>query len=80
MDYEKAYKEALERARELSIDGYLDAIAIDELFPELEESEDERVRKGLVKAVSGTLEGNKLFGTDVTREEALAWLEKQGKL
>ncbi len=45
MDYEKAYKEALERARELSIDGYLDAIAIDELFPELAQSEDEEIKE-----------------------------------
>jgi hypothetical protein len=40
---------------------------------------DERIRKGLIHAVSGTLKGNTLFGTDVTREEALSWLEKQGK-
>lgn len=53
--------------------------ALETLHPELKESEDERVRKGLITAVSGTLEGNKLFGTDVTREEALAWLEKQGE-
>ena len=44
-----------------------------------QESEDERIRKALVKAVSGTLKGNKLFGTDITREEALAWLEKQAQ-
>ena len=49
------------------------------LFPELKESEDERIRKGLIKAVSRTFEGNKLYGTDVTREEALAWLEKKGR-
>ena len=44
-----------------------------------QESLDERIRKALVKAVSGTLKGNKLFGTDVTREEALAWLERQAQ-
>jgi hypothetical protein len=53
--------------------------ALETLHPELRESIDERVRKGLITAVSGTLGGNKLFGTDVTREEALAWLEKQGQ-
>lgn len=53
--------------------------AVYAIFPELRESTDERVRKGLITAVSGTLGGNKLYGTDVTREEALTWLEKQGQ-
>jgi hypothetical protein len=30
-----------------------------------------------MKAVAETDGGNKLYGSDVTREEALAWLEKQ---
>ena len=41
------------------------------------ESEDERIRKGLITAVSRIFEGHKLYDTDVTREEALVWLEKQ---
>lgn len=53
--------------------------ALETLHPELRESIDEKVRKGLITAVSGTPGGNKLFGTDVTREEALTWLEKQGQ-
>ena len=40
-------------------------------------SEDERIRKALITAVSGTFNGNTLWHTDVTREKALAWLEKQ---
>lgn len=51
--------------------------ALETLHPEFKESEDERVRKGLMKAVAETDGGNKLYGSDVTREEALAWLEKQ---
>ena len=43
--YEKKYNESLERARKLSVDGYLDAIAVEEIFPELAESEDERMCK-----------------------------------
>jgi hypothetical protein len=77
--YEKKYKEAQKWIEsiysELSHEQQMEAEAF---FPELKESENERVRKGLVKAVSGTFEGSKLYGTDVTREEALAWLEKQG--
>lgn len=84
------YKETLERAKEqlkkAKVFDYKEGqIAHDiretvyAIFPELKESEDERIRKALIKAVSGTFKGNKLFGTDVTREEALAWLEKQGE-
>lgn len=76
MDYEKAYKEALERARELSIDGYLDAIAIDELFPELAQSEDEKIKEYLVSFIK--MES----GVNLSPDDAgkiLAWLEKKGE-
>ena len=79
MDYEKAYKEALERARELSIDGYLDAIAIDELFPELAESEDEKIRKWLLNFVQGLPdEGLDFKFYNLNKEQVITWLEKQG--
>lgn len=76
--YEQKYKDALDWMRSL-YDGLHGATKEDaeHYFPELTESEDERVRKGLITAVSGIIEGSKLFGTDVTREEALTWLEKQ---
>ena len=78
MDYEQKYKEALGWMRSV-YDGLHGATKEDaeHYFPELKESEDERIRKGLIKAVSRIFEGKKLFDTDVTREEALAWLEKQ---
>lgn len=81
MNYEKKYFDALERASKLRVQNPFDTVSqmMEHVFPDLKESEDERIRKGLIKAVSRTFEGNKLFGTDVTREEALAWLEKQGK-
>lgn len=81
MDYEKKYKEVLKRASKLRVQNPFDTVGqmVEHIFPELKESEDERIRKGLIKAVSGTLKGNTLYGTDVTREEALAWLEKQGE-
>lgn len=77
MDYEKKYKEALERAKDMLTYKKVRKEDMEYLFPELKESEDERIRNGLIKAVSGILKGNTLYGTDVTREEALAWLEKQ---
>ena len=84
MDHKEKYEQALERGR-IFRDHLLEtgdkgiAWEIEYIFPELKVSEDERIRKGLIKAVSGILKGNTLYGTDVTREEALAWLEKQGE-
>lgn len=66
MDYEKAYIEALERAKA--------GKPLDEVFPELKESEDERIRKWLIDMVSyGTWRKGWPFGPD----EVVAYLEKQ---
>lgn len=80
-EYKKKYLNALEWARKVTNGEVLFSCkeVEEEIFPELAESEDERISKGLIKAVSGTMKGTTLFGSDVTREEALAWLEKQGE-
>lgn len=83
MDYKEKYENGLECIQEI-LSGAGDLIRTSTLrkrlqpfFPELQENKDDRIRNGLIKAVSGILKGNTLYGTDVTREEALAWLEKQ---
>lgn len=43
MDYEKAYKDALNRAKNLKEMYPQDAAGYEEVFPELKESEDERI-------------------------------------
>ena len=47
MNYEKKYKEALERAKNYysTTDSVADTELIELIFPELKESEDERIRK-----------------------------------
>lgn len=78
MDYEKAYKEALERAKSFQekyggdYAGYI--------FPELRESEDERIRKGLVKLLTVASEAYLVESTGIKKESYLAWLEKQKEL
>ena len=81
MNYKEKYEQALERASKLRMQNPFDTVGqmVEHIFPELKESEDEKIRKGLIKAVSRIFEGHKLFDTDVTREEALAWLENQGE-
>lgn len=79
MDYEKAYKEALERAKESLKDGGLSQNSIDyiqSIFPELKVSEDERVRKALIDFFNrGAENGARTNG--VCDKDILAWLEKQ---
>lgn len=71
MDYEKRYKEALERARELYSQHWVEWSDkdIENIFPELKESEDEKVRKEIIEYIK--------IGT--YREDWIAWLEKQGE-
>lgn len=86
MDYEKKYKEDLEAAK-----GWL-AIAkenhnkiaiqiLEKFFPELKESEDEKIKKAIVEALSrqGYSE-NILENWGVSYNDAIAWLERQKPL
>lgn len=71
MDYEKKYKNALEWARKVmqgKVGFVLDEVL--EKFPELKDSEDERIRKAIIKLVDEHSDGTM---------EMLAWLEKQGE-
>ena len=71
----KAYDEAIERAKKLIDKGY--DVLMPEIFPELKESEDERIRKELIKKVRFYIDGDIPCGYDA--KKALAWLEKQGE-
>ena len=72
-----AYDEALERATQKWECGLMTREDLEELFPELAESEDEKIRKELVKYFT---EGREFLSLcSVGKEEILAWLEKQGE-
>lgn len=76
MNYEKKYKEALERARQFSEHPLQEDSAdiVEYIFPELAESEDERIRKWLIDWAKAVNWSNQF---SVTQEQVLAWLEKQ---
>lgn len=76
MDYEKAYKDALERAKSFELQEYKNIMAY--VFPELAESEDERIRKWLEETIESMSDNNIIFN-DVRRIDVLHWLEKQGE-
>ena len=80
MDYEKAYKEALERARMINngedVDVEAGTTTCEYIFPELKESEDERIRKTLIKYFDAYPKD--YFG-GLKKNYIVAWLEKQGE-
>lgn len=76
IDYKEKYEQALERAVKLRDDllknGTLaTAKGVESIFPELVESEDEKVRKRIIALVNA-------HGQGMYKDEMLAWLEKQG--
>ena len=76
MNYENKYNNALERARDyykanLTLNKADENAVLEDIFPELKESEDEKIRKRIIHA----LHGDVLDMEETTK--ALAWLEKQ---
>ena len=71
MDYKEEYQKALERAKK--------GLPIDEVFPELKESKDERIKRALLELVSydkanGFTEFYEERG--ITCDDAIAYLER----
>ena len=54
-------------------------VIIETLFPELKESEDERIRKELIKLLRNLFNNYSYFIKDPFYTECIAWLEKQGE-
>lgn len=88
MDYEKAYKKALERAKknydvaqdlcngsQIGVECFKNTLT--NIFPELIESEDERIRKRLIDLIYKVYAFTNYI-TCVEYENIIAWLEKQG--
>ena len=77
MDYKKRYEVALERAKYYHSKNYmLINSAIEDIFPELAESEDERIRKELIEFLK--LPHSRFVGNR-EHEKWIAWLERQGE-
>lgn len=77
MNYEKKYKEALERANKLYEQGTITE-SLGYVFPELKESKDERIRKGIIRNLEYLEDRAEGFVKDELKER-IAWLEKQGE-
>lgn len=78
----KAYDEALKRAKILYNDkneiGYANAESVlEEVFPLLKESDDERIRKEIIEAFKTLGDGK--IPVVINYADIFTWLEKQGK-
>ena len=67
----KAYDEAIERAKKLYGNGITE-----EIFPELKESDDERIKKNCIHFLELQKQHH---AATFEIEECIAWLEKQGE-
>ena len=78
MDYEKMYKAVLKTATQWIKDGCSDKekICLESIFPELRESEDERIARAINNMLP-FIPDEAYANNGVTKEDVLAWLEKQ---
>ena len=79
MNYEQKYKEALEKLRAFhrdykNISHLVDVKGeLESIFPELKESEDERIRKEIIQSIQDNM-------CVIHKDKCIAWLEKQANI
>lgn len=73
----KAYDELKVKAQELEEDGCFDKLTLFDLFPELAESEDEKIKNRLIKLIKMSNEVGGFALHKWEADEMLTWLEKQ---
>ena len=74
----RRYDEAIIKAKALYGQPLVDNTLLETIFPELAESEDERIRKALIFYLGDMPEDTELRN-GVTNRDVFAWLEKQGE-
>ena len=70
----KAYDKAIERAKKLYGNGI-----IEEIFPELKEGDDEKIRRWIIDDIRYNINNEPLNNSEYKKkaEKAIAWLENQ---
>lgn len=78
---DKKNKESLAIVRQMVADGQVSQEVAEKYFPELAESDDEKIRKKLINIVTLLKNYRELtsVGNEEEYNEILAWLEKQGE-
>lgn len=77
----KRYDEALAKAKEIYQRGYYISGDVESIFPELKESEDEKIIKWIIDDIRYNMDNEPLNNSEYKKkaEKAIAWLEKQGE-
>lgn len=77
MDYKEKYEQALERASKLRVQNPFDTVGqmVEHIFPDLQENEDERIRKSIISVLKGEIRYISIEDTN----KYVTWLEKQGE-
>lgn len=77
----KRYYEIIKKANKMHNENCeICKACLEELIPELAESEDERIRKWIIENIQETLDVDGFFeGQKTMAKESIAWLEKQSK-
>lgn len=78
MNYEEKYKQAFERAKGMWEQGMMPE-RIEYIFPELQEDNNDRIRKSIMNLVKKSIEQGAYALQKRKADDMLAWLEKQGK-
>ena len=78
MDYEKKYKDALSRAKGMWEQGMMPE-RIEYIFPELKESEDEKIRKEIIFFFEQEIPQCSIEEHKEYMRKWISWLEKQGE-
>lgn len=76
--YDKAF-EKIKYVMEHGVSPTLNKEDLQDIFPELQESEDERIRKELIKYLKEGVEGYIPAGDSSDYQRWLTWIEKQGE-
>lgn len=78
MDYKNKHKEEIVRATQLWECGDITRENLEYIFPELAESEDEKIRKTIIRFFKDQYSNEtEMYDGSVTVGKAIAWLEKQ---
>lgn len=82
IDYKEKYEKAVHAAMlaKQDTESAVTVQTLEEIFPELRESEDERIRKEILTAFSSGHDNSDIYGHGITYGQVRAWLEKQGRL
>lgn len=85
MNYEQKYKDALDLARiyhgEYIIQGNNGGAEIlEDIFSELKDGEDERIRKELIEHIKANYEADYVLFKKFSPDDVIAWLEKRGEI